>query len=333
MALYGMPISAGFGLALTAATFTSLRRRLPAYGVLAGWALIPLVIWQVALPEYATETRRLACRASAASGAPYSWCTSVPYEPPEDGTPVYSARERLAIHGFNHVLAAGGFLTGHCAVAWETLQLSYADAPGLTPRALRQRPLSKRARRCRLGAGDTGPEVTWTSDFFLDSAQLRGPASQLARELAGRPVGATAGPVSAALRRTGTTNNSVYRPGPRRGPESITLGTALALYVPRPTLTATRRAGDRIQVTWAGPIYYPPRAAFSIPLPTLHGTYDVRLDEAIFCGLQMDGAAQPYRLRWTTTIPLDDPRLRAPQVHASDPGRFERLLRWVLAFL
>jgi hypothetical protein len=32
----------------------------------------------------------------------------------------------------------------------------------------------------------------------------------------------------------------------------------------------------------------------------------VRLDEAIFCGLQMDGAAQPYRLRWTTTIPLDD---------------------------
>jgi hypothetical protein len=40
--------------------------------------------------------------------------------------------------------------------------------------------------------------------------------------------------------------------------------------------------------------------------PTLHGTYDVRLDEAIFCGLQMDGAAQPYRLRWTTTIPLDD---------------------------
>jgi hypothetical protein len=57
-------------------------------------------------------------------------------------------------------------------------------------------------------------------------------------------------------------------------------------------------------VTWAGPIYYPPRAAFSIPLPTLHGTYDVRLDEAIFCGLQMDGAAQPYRLRWTTTIPF-----------------------------
>jgi hypothetical protein len=67
--------------------------------------------------------------------------------------------------------------------------------------------------------------------------------------------------------------------------------------------------------------------------PTLHGTYDVRLDEAIFCGLQTDGAAQPYRLRWATTIPLDDRRLRAPQVHASDPGQFERLLRRVLAVL
>jgi len=278
------------------------------------------VIWQVALPEYAVETRRLACVASTAAGAPYPMCEKVDYRPPdpEENGAVFTSRERLAASGFNAVLATGGFLTGHSEVAWETLQLMRAPSAISNPTG---RPIRERRSMCQLGAASAGATYTWESDFFLDSAFFRQKVARLAERA--RASGQAAGPVSAALPLGGRGNNQVYF---SKGP-AVTLRTALALYVPGSTLTARQAESGALTVTWSGPIRYPPRAAFQVPLWTVHGTYEVRVDEAIFCGLQMDGWMGPYRQEWRATIAPNDPRLDDPKVRQSNTTGLEALLR------
>lgn len=326
MALYGMWGSAVFGGVLTALSFSPYRRRVPRWGIAAGWLLVPLVIWQIALPEYAMETRRLACRATAAAGTPYSMCDEVDYDPPAAAKtgPVFSLRERLALHGFNHIMAAGGALTGHQAVAWETLLLSWVSTGEgePTPEELRQRPIRERGSRCNQETDRSAPIVTTRSDFFLDSKEMRRRVARLAVRAETVEVGESVAPVSGTVTLAGPSNNTVY--GRRERP--LTLRTALALYVPGAELTATRVSADKMRIQWSGAMLYPPRAAFSIDLPTLHGTYQVRLDEAVFCGLQMDGSMQPYVQVWETVISLDDPRLHPPRVDQNDPGWFERVV-------
>ena len=320
MGIYGMPLSALFGLAVTGLTFTCLRQRIGTKWILIAWLSVPLVIWQVALPEYAVETRRLACVASAAAGSPYPMCEKVSYRPPdpkETGS-VFTLREKLAASGFNAVLAAGGLMTGHSEVAWETLQLMRSPSPISKPTA---RTIRERQSLCQLGAASNGATYRWQSDFFLDSAFFRQKVAGLAKRA--RAAGQSAGPISAALPLGGTGNNQVYF---SKG-QAVTLRTALALYVPGPQLTARRAESGALTVIWSGPIRYPPRAAFRFPLWTVHGTYDVRVDEAIFCGLQMDGWMGPYRQEWTATIDSNDPRLQAPKVRQSNPTGLEALVR------
>jgi hypothetical protein len=320
MGIYGMPLSALFGLAITAGTFTCLRRRIGTKWVLIAWLSVPLVIWQVALPEYAVETRRLACVASAAAGTPYPMCETVSYRPPDpkESGSVFTLREKLAASGFNAVLAPGGLMTGHSEVAWETLQLMRTPSPMLNPTG---RPIGERRGLCQHGAASKGTTYTWQSDFFLDSAFFRQTVAGLAKRA--RTAGPSAGPVSAALPLGGRGNNQVYF---SKG-QAVTLRTVLALYVPGPQLTARRAESGALTVTWSGPIRYPPRAAFRFPLWTVHGTYDVRVDEAIFCGLQMDGWMGPYRQEWTATIDPNDSRLQDPKVRQSNPTGLEALVR------
>jgi hypothetical protein len=323
MGLYGMPLSAIFGLALTAATFSPLRRRVPRRATLAGWLLVPLVIWQVALPEYAVQTRRLACTASHASGGAYAWCDGVAYRAPDLDAPgpVFTLRERLAVSGFNVVLATGGVLTGHGAAARETLLLMVAPATMPGPMA---RPIRERQRLCRYGAERGGATLAGSSGFFLDSRFFRRRTAELARQARRQAPGAEVGPLPAAIPMSGATNNEVYFRGDA---PAATLRTALALMVPGPTLSARRLPGEAMEVTWRGPVFYPARAGFGFRLPTVHGTYDLRLDEAPFCGLLMDGWMAPYTQTWTTTVDLDDPRLTAPRVGQTEPTGLEALAR------
>lgn len=321
MLVYGMPLSALFGASLTAGTFTSLRSYLPIWGLGIGWLFVPLVIWQISLPEYAVETRQLACTASAASSEPYNWCEDVDYREPDlsrQGA-ILTLREHLAISGFNVVLATGGFLTGHSAVAWETLALMTAPSPLADATG---RPIEKRRFLCQPGAPEDGTTYTWASDFFLDSQYFRQQASQLVSHARDGKPQQTVGPISGTPPLLGANNNDMFF----RGPRPVTLRTALALVVPG-QLRARRSKPGSVEVTWSGQIYYPSRAGFQIGLPTLHGTYQVRVDEAAFCALQMDGWMGPYRQEWVASVAVEDPRLQPPRVGRSDPGGFEALIR------
>jgi hypothetical protein len=111
------------------------------------------------------------------------------------------------------------------------------------------------------------------------------------------------------------------------GDKPMTARTALALYVPDATLSGVARGGGAFDLTWEGGIFYPAGYAFEATLPTLTEPVTVRLDESLFCGLQLDGWMIPYTQRWTAHLTADDVRLAAPAVAVHDPGSFERAVR------
>jgi len=69
-----------------------------------------------------------------------------------------------------------------------------------------------------------------------------------------------------------------------------------------------------------GPINHPSRAAFRFKLRTMHGTYDLRVDEAPFCAIQRDGWMNPWWQERTATVLLEDPRLSEPMSNRSNHG-------------
>ena len=50
------------------------------------------------------------------------------------------------------------------------------------------------------------------------------------------------------------------------------------------------------------------------------------LSEGIFCGMQIDGAMNPYTQVWKTTVPVSDPRFsdtgKTESVHGNDRVSF-----------
>ena len=83
-------------------------------------------------------------------------------------------------------------------------------------------------------------------------------------------------------------------------------------------------------MAWDAEIYYPSGPAFSSRIPTLLGPVELRLDESLFCGMQMDGAFVPYRMTWEWTIPADEPRLHLPRRDEPDRTLFERTVALLL---
>ena len=111
------------------------------------------------------------------------------------------------------------------------------------------------------------------------------------------------------------------------------LRVALALEVGDSAVAATRRADGSVDAAWTGTIHYPGwDVAFAAPLPSLSGPKILRVSEAVFCGMQVDGAMAPYALTFRWTLPAADPRLRAPLSEQAEQGWFEALLglaaRW-----
>lgn len=117
------------------------------------------------------------------------------------------------------------------------------------------------------------------------------------------------------------------------------IGLALGLLLPVFTLQVTLRefahASDRASCAVRHAMDKPAAFCDGLRYRALTGTdggpvltLDQRLDESLFCGLQLDGWMTPYTQRWTAHIAADDPRLASAVVTANAPGPFERAARW-----
>ncbi|HNC99117.1 MAG TPA: hypothetical protein PKW90_23485, partial [Myxococcota bacterium] len=81
--------------------------------------------------------------------------------------------------------------------------------------------------------------------------------------------------------------------------ERDSIRVALALEVPDSHLSLLRLPDGGVEATWEGTILYPGLdIGFNLVIPTLWGPANLRVSETIFCGMQMDGAMNPYLLRY-----------------------------------
>lgn len=299
--VYDMRLSATSALAGVWALWpspapASWRRRA---GVAAIATVGVLAVPLVGLPEYAATTNTLHCRTLGFMGtrAPDDCATNdiaAGARVAREGGQLFSARERLGVHGFNHLLALGGLVVGLPEVAAETAWMSWAPNP-LPGRA----DTASRRRQCR--ASHTGVSaalaepITWEDDTPMRSERVRGALAKGIARLGDKP-GATRdlGEVHFV---SGADNITAYRGAFLED----SLRVALALEVGDSRLSVTRRADGGVDAEWNGTIHYPGTdIAFSATIPTLWGPRVLRVSETVFCGMQVDGAMNPYALtyRW-----------------------------------
>ncbi|GDX82480.1 hypothetical protein LBMAG42_42910 [Deltaproteobacteria bacterium] len=298
-------------------------RRFAALAILsASVATVPLV----GLPEYATTTNRLHCRTLGFTGARAPGdCDAAEvargkHIAAENGR-LFSTRERLGVHGFNLVLATGGYLVGFPEVADETALMSFVADPLPAGASVAQR-----RAQCRASYGDSpsklavlGAPRTIHSDFPMRTSRVRGAVAKGVARL-GKAEGSTLdlGEVHFV---SGHTDLDAYS-GALLG---HSLRVALALEVGDSRLALKRGANATIDVTWTGTIHYPgDDIAFAAPLPLPWSPPMLRVSETVFCGMQIDGAMNPFVLTHTWTLEADDPRIHA-EVDESERGLGERL--------
>ncbi len=309
--VYAMPLSGSIA-GLAALTLVPKWRRSAWRWALGGviWLAGLLAVPVVGVSEYAKTTNSLHCRALGYFGEPPSSdCASadvaVGQQLAMEGKPLFSMRERLGVHGFNHLLALGGTIAGLPEVANETVLLSWTS------------PVD----------GDL-KVVEKTSDFPMRSAKVR---KQFARAL---QRARKRGPLAEGEVRTLEVGGVHWSTGGAGGSGYLSplrqdsLRVALALEVPDSQMTGllTRRNGkETVSAGWSGTIAYPASdQAFEMDWPLLTGgTARLRVSEALFAGMQKDRAMNPYFLRYSWAMSPDDPRLSGIERDKSERGWLE----------
>jgi hypothetical protein len=287
------------------------------------WTVGFLAVPLLGLPEYAATTCALHCRTLGFMGGKRPAVCNVDdfargVQVAKSGGPLYSLRERLGVHGFNHVMALGGLLVGLPEVARETVWMSWTPDP--FPDGATHATTTQRRRQC----SSTGPKDgvrlgttrVWRSDFPMRSGRARRALAAAMPRLpsqAGRSVSA------GSLHFIGRgANNEAYLKTVLE--DSVRVG--LALEVSDSLLRLKRTDDGDAEASWTGTIHYPgTHTAFVLPVPTLFGP-DVMVSEAVFCGMQIDGAMNPYGLDVRWELEPEDDRL-------SKEGRMETERGWI----
>ncbi len=280
-----------------------LRRIAKAVVLVGGMLAVPLI----GLPEYAATTNRLHCRTLGFMGASAPRdCSAADLATGRrvaaSGGPLYSARERLGVHGFNHVLALGGLAAFLPEVAAETVWMSWAPDPFADAGGAVRAPLAARRAQCAASYGpprDIGsrlaPERVEESEVAARSPKVRAMIAKGLPRL-GKTPGST------------LELGEVHFAGPGGDFEAYTaafvgdsLRAALALEVGDSRLTLRRLEDGGVEARWTGTIHYPgEHIAFELPFPRVVGPpFMLRVSETIFCGMQVDGAMNPFLLTYT----------------------------------
>jgi len=188
---------------------------------------------------------------------------------------VFSPREHLAIHTFNHGMALGGLLVGWPEVASETARMSWSSEP----------------------------RVVHQDDFPMHSVVVQRNVRQ-AFQKAKRQ-----GPLKDGERRP-LDLGAVHWTQVRTESTHRELRTALALEVDDSRLSGEWvRTGttEQLLLRWRGTITYPQGDVSLVSWPWPTGR--VRLSETIFYGMQLDGEMQPFELEYQWEVDAEDPHL------------------------
>ena len=328
--LYEMPISAGvaFLFLMTSRPWQKIKWAKAIGALLLGLVMVPLA----GLPEYIDTTNELHCRTLGfLKKTPSKDCVAEHVQAgrtaAKANAEVFSQRERLAVHGFNLVMALGGYATGFFEVADETLWMSLSADPfkeKYPDKGILGASYNARVRQCK-GSYD-GVKSEWATpierddDFFLRSAAVRKAVANALPKL-GSKVG--------AKKKTKEIHWS-YSDQYWHALTVDSIRVALALEVGDSRVQLKRLSETEVQATWSGGIHYPGAdVAFKWTIPTLFGPKVLRVSETIFCGMQMDGAMNPYRLSYHTVINMDDSRLNKANVGKSQRGPLHGTLAFI----
>lgn len=314
----------------------------------------PVVMWNVGLVEYGLKTIDLHCRvlgyfSNTGKVSKPSFCNLKPdaYTTGSrhlDG-PLFSSVEHVGVHGFNMMLATGGFVVGLPEVAWETLYMSFAEDPVDTgivneSKKVRQKQClgGKSAQKSSLSRGN--------GDWMFTSSKMR----QLVAKNIKRAKKVTKGAPKKFSKQSvqfktntshGTSDNSYYGELLR----TDNLRVPLTLVVPDGTLHQEAYAsseGPMIDIKWKGTISYPPNAQFKFEIPTIYQLpflqdftgqsqpFPLLLSEGIFCGMTLDGAMNVYTQEWNTDISVMDERFTESGKLDSKQGWIEFILAPIL---
>ena len=309
------------------------------------WLLTPLMVWNVGFVEYGLHTIDLSCRVAgfrAEAVAPY--CQLKPKAYPKGVAhsegPLFTKVEQIGVHGFNIMLATGGYLTGLNKVAWETLYLSFTKDP---TGDMSQQPKNIRMRQC---SGAKGIQVLDQSigngDFLLDSANVRKILSPMVRKAENVKPGA---PKTFKAEQLVFKNNQSAS-NPYIGfLQSDNILTPLALNVTDGYIHVEAmdlQGTPTFDIMWKGSISYHSTFAFRFDIPTVWqlpqlqpytkatGRFPLLVSEGIFCGMHMDGAMNPYTQIWKTKVAVDDPRFTEAQKTQSEHYLIEEFLKMIL---
>ena len=303
----------------------------------------PFVFWNVGLVEYGLQSIDLHCRTlgfTASKEAAFCAYKPKAYAQGQQHNegPLFSTTEQIGVHGFNFMLAAGGFVAGFPEVAWETLYMSFAKDPSSVGMANEDK--KTRIKQC------STPQVTSTAsgngDVLLTSTTIR---QILAKDVKTAKLAKDGSPkifAPAAVHFDTTiphgqvhNNNSLY------GNLSDNIRIALALLVPNAELHVEGQYtpnGNILDVMWKGDIFYPSTPFFQFDIPTIYQIpalasltgvrkkFPLLLSEGIFCGMAIDGAMNPYTQTWKIKVPVDDERLSDSAKMHYDQGLLEKLI-------
>ncbi len=312
--------------------------------------LSPIVIWNVGLVEYGLKTIDLHCRVlgyfdNTGKVSKPAFCALQPDAYGKgarhtDG-PLFSTVEHVGVHGFNLMLATGGFVVGLPEVAWETLYMSFAEDPVATGIVNE----SKKVRQKQCVGGNSAQKKSTSrgnGDWMFSSSQIRQMVAKNVKR---------AGKVSEGNPKKFAKKSVVFKTDGQHGSSdngyygellrTDNLRVPLTLVVPDGTLhqeAYMSSEGPVIDIKWKGTISYPPNAQFKFDIPTIYQLpfinqitkqskpFPLLLSEGIFCGMTIDGSMNVYTQEWNTTISITDPRL-------SETGKMESQQGWIEAVL
>ena len=306
----------------------------------------PIVIWNIGLVEYGLKTIDLHCRvlgyfSDTGKVTKPAFCSIRPdaYAQGKRHTdgPLFTTVEHIGVHGFNVLVATGGFVAGLPEVAWETLYMSFAEDP--VESGIVNEPKKIRQKQCMGGkSAQKKSSSRGRGDWMLTSKTVR----QLVAKNVKRASKVSPGNPKTFSKKTlafktegkhGNSDNGYYGELLR----TDNLRVPLTLVVPDGTIHQEAYAssdGPVIDVMWKGTISYPPNAQFKFDIPTIYQLpflqpytgqtkpFPLLISEGMFCGMTLDGAMNVYTQEWHTTVSVDDERL-------SDTGKLESEQGWI----
>jgi len=262
-----------------------------------------LVFWNIGLREYAQQYRYYSCRSKQAYGVPANrypnWCQEFDLiEPHRRSTrKIFSHRERIAIR-IHHLtelvfLRVLGF-TERSRTGWKMYRVR-SPVEGLEFGNMGER------RRLCTDKGHLGGETQLIlSDFAMSSPYVRNTIATQIPELDdlhhwqneeskllfynnNHPLQALIAQDSLHVGSTLQNNSSLF--------------------------AKLSKDQKHLNLSIQSSVYYSTTTIDKIMIPTLFGEQLLPIDNAMYCGLTMDGWLRPYFQQWNWQIPIRDPRI------------------------